>query len=249
MSQLKIRILAGSKVILDKELRLDDPAEFAKHKEDIIDSLRDAHKRGHSSTYFDVDKVCDSLAALARGYLAMRKKKQTKKSAADRIERLRDIAKILSRACRLVDRTVATDIGSDLFSAWWEVAGSEHIKPNGTFDPRYMDQKFREQVKSLEALAAAASYAADHVLPGTRGKPPVLSQDDIWNLATVYRDSTGRKPSAGDGPFAKFVMKFLGAVGRRDDIDYDSLVEAIKRVRRWALKDRKALKWGPSPFD
>ena len=82
-----------------------------------------------------------------------------------------------------------TDVGDDLFSAWWEVTGSEYAKPDGTFDPRYMERNFKQLVKNLGVLEAAASYGADHVGPRKRGKPAVLTRDDIWNLAAVYRDS------------------------------------------------------------
>lgn len=142
-----------------------------------------------------------------------------------------------------------TDVGDDLFLAWWEVSGSDHAKPDGSFDPGYMEQKFRELVKNLKVLETAASYGADHVAPGKRGRPPVLPWDDIWSLGAVYRDRTGLVPGAGDGPFAKFVMNFLIAVGRPDEIEYDSIIEAIKDARQWALEHPVARKWGPSPFD
>jgi hypothetical protein len=73
--------------------------------------------------------------------------------------------------------------------------------------------------------------------------------DDIWNLAVVYRDSTGVIPGACEGPFAEFVEKVLIAAGRPDEIEYGSIVEAIKGARRWALIHPVARKWGPSPFD
>ena len=44
-------------------------------------------------------------------------------------------------------------------------------------------------------------------------------------------------------------MKFLVATGRADEIEYESLVEAIKAARRWALEHPVARKWRPSPFD
>jgi hypothetical protein len=142
-----------------------------------------------------------------------------------------------------------TDVGDDLFSAWWEVTGSEHAKPDGTFDPRYMEREFKQLVKSLSVLENAALYGARHVERAKRGKAPVLTRDDIWSLAAVHRESTGSIPGAGEGPFADFVMKFLIATGRPDEIGYESLVEAIKRVRQWALTHPVARKWGPSPFD
>jgi len=230
---------------------LDDPklADFDKHKKTLLDILRNVWGRGPKSKPFDGRKAWRTLVGFARFYFGQGSVKQATIPTADRIERLRDIAKILGRALRLVDRTMKTDVGEDLFSAWWEVTGKEHAKPDGTFDPRYMERKFKQAVKSLGVLETAASHGADHVARAKRGRPPILTRDDIWNLAAVYRDSTDSVPGAGGGPFAEFIMKFLNAAGRRDDIEYDSIVEAIKDARQWALKHPVARRWGPSPFD
>jgi hypothetical protein len=61
----------------------------------------------------------------------------------------------------------------------------------------------------------------------------------------LYRDTTGSKPGAGDGPFAKFVMKFLNALGR--NIEYESVIDAIKDARTRSLQN--SIGWAPSPFD
>ena len=242
---MKFTNLKGADIVID-ETRL---AEFNKHKESLLDLLRNQYERGPKSKSFDEDKAWGRLIGLAQSCFGHHKMKKGTIPAADRIERLRDIAQIVRRASRLVDRTMQTDVGNDLFLAWWEVTGNEHAEPDGTFDPGHMEQKFRELVKSLEALESAASYGADHVAAGKRGRRPVLPWDDIWNLGVVYRDSTGLVPGAGDGPFAKFVMSFFLAVGRPDEIEYDSIIEAIKDARQWALRHPVARKWGPSPFD
>jgi hypothetical protein len=75
-----------------------------------------------------------------------------------------------------------------------------------------------------------------------------MPRDYIEALAAVYRDKTGSKPGAGNGPFAKFVMEFLTALGRRN-IEYETVIKAIKDARRWTLKRPAATKWGASPFD
>jgi hypothetical protein len=156
--------------------------EFDKHK--LVDILRAGHERerGSMSEPFDEAGAWRRLSGLARSHIAKRNVKRATKPFY-RIDRLRDIAKILRRAHRLVDRTMQPDIGDDLFSAWWEVTGSEHAKPDGTFDPRYMEREFKQLVKSLGVLENAASYGADHVERAKRGKPSVLTRDDIWNLA------------------------------------------------------------------
>ena len=96
-----------------------------------------------------------------RFYFGQGNVKQVTMPAADRIERLQDIAKRLRQARSLVDRTMQIDVGDDLFSAWWEGTGSEYAKADGSFDPRYMERKFKEVLKALADLETAASYAAD----------------------------------------------------------------------------------------
>ena len=251
---MKFKISSGKDVILDFNLELgasDDArlAAFNKHKQELLGLLRKEYERGPKLKSFDEERAWHSLAGLAGFYFGGRRQKQATTSAAQRIERLRDIVKVLSAARRLVDRTMQTDVGDDLFSAWWEVTGSEHAKPDGTFDPRHMEREFKQVVKNLGVLERAALHGADHVKRAKRGKPPVLTRDDFWNLAAIYRENTGSIPPASDGPFADFVMKFLIATGRPDEIGYESLVKSIKHMRQWALTHPVARKWGPSPFD
>jgi hypothetical protein len=49
----------------------------------------------------------------------------------------------------------------------------------------------------------------------------------------VFHNSTGEMPGAGDGPFARFVYAFLGALGPCY-FTHSSLVDAIKgTLPRW----------------
>jgi len=105
-------------------------------------------------------------------------------------------------------------------------------------------------IVSLAALETAACRAADEV-PKARGRPKgsaFLSRGFIEGLAGVYQNSTGSKPGAGDGPFARFVYGFLTALGR-GNIEYDSVVDAIKDTRDRARMRPASTKWGSSPFD
>jgi hypothetical protein len=243
---MRITISDGTDNILDYEARDDARlAEFGKHKKALLDMLREVCERGPKSKPLDADKAWRSLTGLARSHFG--RVEQATMPAADRIERLRDIAKALGRARRLIDRTMQNDVGDDLFSAWWEGAGNEHAKEDGSFDPRYMECKFKNAVKVLAVLETAASLSADRVLRPKRGRPAILPWDDIWNLAALYRGSTSSLPGAGDGPFAKFVKTVMTALGCH--IEYESVIEAIKDARQWALKHPVARKWGPSPFD
>jgi hypothetical protein len=103
-------------------------------------------------------------------------------------------------------------------------------------------------VEGLAALEAGAVRAADETHKG-RGRPrgtSVLPPGCLIALASVYRSSTGSKPGAGDGPFAKFVLEFLTALGRRN-IEYESVIAAIKDARTRSLQNPTG--WAPSPFD
>jgi hypothetical protein len=75
-----------------------------------------------------------------------------------------------------------------------------------------------------------------------------LSRGFIEGLAGVYQNSTGVKPGAGEGPFARFVYEFLTAVGR-GNIEYESVIDAIKDARARARMRPAGGRWGPSPFD
>jgi hypothetical protein len=136
---VKFKISIGKDIILDlaasEDARL---AAFNKHKQELLGLLRKEYERGPKLKPFDEEGAWRSLTGLAGFYFGRRRQKRATTSAAQRVERLRDIAKVLGAARRLVDRTMQTDIGGDLFSAWWEVTGSEHAKPDGTFDPRYI---------------------------------------------------------------------------------------------------------------
>jgi hypothetical protein len=235
-------------------------SEFDKHKKSLLDILRNACERRPNSKPFDGDKAWARLIGLAQFYYGRGRVKQETMPAADRIERLRDIAKALGRARRLVARAMRNDAGGALYSSWCEANPYFRHDPDGREQPltpihiKVFDQvrtknEFDKVFAGLATLEKAASRAADDVPPSKRGRPPILSRDDIWNLAALYRDSTGSIPGAGDGPFAKFVVEVLTAAGRADDIEYGSIIEAIKGARQWALMHPVARKWGPSPFD
>ena len=157
---------------------------------------------------------------------------------------------MLERARDMISEAMQSDVGNDLIAGWWEGA-SEYAEVEGRFvDLLYIEREFETVVTSLAALETAATRAADNVST-RRGRPKgtaILPRHFIEALAAVYRDTTGSKPGAGDGPFAKFVMEFLTALGHRN-IQYESAIDAIKDARRWALKRPAASKWGPSPFD
>jgi hypothetical protein len=242
-------------------------AEFNQHKKTLLDMLRNVYERGPKFKPFDGDKAWRSLTGLARFYFRQGSVKQATMPAADRIERLRDIAKVLKQARDMMQ----SDVGDDLYSAWCEANAyfrhdPDDLEPPRTpvrikvFDPVRTKDEFQKVFADLATLETAASRAAGDVPPTKRGRPAILPWDAIWNLAALYRDSTGLIPGAGEGPFAEFVVEVLIAQGRYNDdedkgkrvtgaIKHESVVDAIKGARQWALKHPIARRWGPSPFD
>lgn len=238
---------------------------FKRQKEKLLDILRKAYRRGPKSEPFDADNAWSRLTSFAESYYWMERTKQDVTRGAERVARLRELAKALGNARAVIDKVMQDDVGDALRASWWE-GTSEYAKAKPFFGGlfyRYADGrghfvdiggKFKKvvetEVAGLVALEAAAIRAADDV-PTRRGKPKgtaILSPNDIEALAAVYRHTTGSMPGAGDTPFAKFVMEFLTALGR-SNIQYESVIDAIKGARRWALIRPAATKWGPSPFD
>lgn len=236
-------------------------AEFGRHKDALLAILRDGYERGLKSAPVDTDGAKSMpfdadrawrlhLEGLAHQYFHREWVKQEVTKPAVRQAQLREIARVLERARDMISEVTQSDVGNDLISGWWE-GTSEYAEAEGRFvDLLYIQREFEKVVISLSALETAATRAADGVST-RRGRPKgtaIMPQDYIEALAAVYRNTTGSRPGAGDGPFAKFVMEFLTALGRHN-IQYESVIDAIKDARRWALKRPAATKWGPSPFD
>jgi hypothetical protein len=236
-------------------------AEFGRHKDALLAILRDGYEHGLKSALvdaggaksmpFDEDSAWRlHLEGLAHQYFHREWVKQEVTKPADRQAQLREIAKVLERTRDMISEVMQSDVGNDLISGWWE-GTSEYAEAEGRFvDLLYIQREFEKVVTSLAALETAATRAADGVStrPGRPKGTAIMPRDYIEALAAVYRKTTGSRPGAGDGPFAKFVMEFLTALGRHN-IQYASLIDAIKDARRWALKRPAATKWGPSPFD
>jgi hypothetical protein len=143
------------------------------------------------------------------------------------------------------------DVGDDLFSAWCEASVRDDLDPTGPLTLVRIDHELDKVIANLAALETAARRAADEV-PKGRGRPKgsaVLTRGFIEGLAGVYRNSTESKPGAGDGPFAQFVYEFLIAIGRDNNIEYESVVDAIKDTRARVRTRPAAAKSGPSSFD
>ena len=148
-------------------------------------------------------------------------------------------------ARRKADEAMKTVCGH-WFVEWAEMNGN----PDFT-DPiiSRFEEEFEKMVTGLVGLETAAFRAAETAC-NRDGDHRALEfyHDFIIPLASVYRDITKANSGAGDRPFAGFVWEFLTALGRADDIEYVSVIDAIKDARLWSLQ-RSTREWVSSPFD
>lgn len=231
------------KATIEKLLR-----QFSSHKETLLSLLRNAHDGDAITESFDAETPWFSIEGLARLYYAREWVKRETMSNADREARHRKIAETLRHAREMIEGAMNTpNLANDLVWAWWE-GTSEYREAAGRFvDLLYIEREFEKALEGLAALAVGALRAADGAHKG-RGRPrgtSSLPPDFINALAGVYRSSTGSKPGAGDGPFARFVLAFRGAIGRHAEMD--TVIDAIKDARTYSLQHPSG--WGPSPFD
>ena len=213
---------------------------FSRHKQKLLDALVEGHRRGPKLAAFDKDKSWDDLLHLAQFYFRSEEAKKNKKSARTYVKQLTEFADHIGKAQSLVPNGAYGDVGSYIFWMW-----SRKVKKGG-LPPTAID--FDRFFTILAEFKMAARRAADRerAKPGRPRGPSVLpSSEALTGLAAAYRRCTGSKPGAGRGPFARFAMKCLVALGRRD-IKEDPLIDAIKVARHQACIF--AGEWGPSPF-
>lgn len=234
-------------IIASRNARL---STFEQHKKDLLDILSNAYESGPKSEPFDSKNTWGSLTSLASHYFHRELVKQKAMKPADRQAKLQDLAKTLRRAHDSIRKTLQSDVGNDLTSAWWDADATRASLPFGNDDQSLdvVDLYFFEKTAAvLAALETVALRAAAEVVT-KRGRPKgtaILPWDFIATLAFIYRQSTQSKPGAGEGPFARLCVAFLAALGRRNIAD-ESVFEAIKDTRFWAQNS----KWpSGSPFD
>jgi hypothetical protein len=210
-------------------------ASFAQHKTVLLDNLYQAYERGLKSEPFDPDSSWRKLSRIAEEYFWDTVMKDETMPTADRSKRLRQLAKFAGQTRELVNKAMRDDVGYDLFRGWCAEANisTASVVQNRNFSVLTDIADEIERVAAILAtLEAAASGAAVDLRSG-RGRPKetaVLPRRYIYALAHVYRGSTGLKPGAGKGPFARFVYAFLTAVGQRV-LEYHSVVDMIKDAR------------------
>jgi hypothetical protein len=179
--------------------------QFGSHKETLLSFLRNTSDGDAKAAPLDADRAWFGIEGLAHRYYVQEWVKREARSNADRETRCREIGETLGRAREMIDEAMSVpDLANDLIWAWWE-GTSEFSEAAGAFvDLLYIEREFEKVLESLAALTAGAIQAADGAHKG-RGRPhgtSVLPRDYILGLASVYRNSTGSKPGAGQGQIA-----------------------------------------------
>lgn len=234
----------------DKQVPDAKLVAFNQHKETLLAVLREAHGRGCKSEPFDAGQSWRVLSHLAQLYFWDAKIRQKAAPTAVRVKRLRDLAKTLSNARRMIDKANQGDIGHDLFRSCFAITNKSTAlarDDNGSFDPGLLTDTIKTVVEGLVTLETAANRAGDDVR--ARGRPlgtTVLPSHYIIALGDLYHRSTGLKPNTGE-PFARLVREFLTAIGQGGNTSVDYVVETIKYARKQARKNPGRV--APNPFD
>jgi len=215
---------------------------FKGHERELLSCLREAHQRGPKPKPFDEIEALDQLIRLARLYFS---EKETPKTipAAEWVKRLRKFESALGGARRIADL-----MQNDLESALTTALIAEKNIPLVWQTIRDTAPSINKMLANLAVLERLARRASDSIR-ATRGRRKggsVLSVDYIHGLARVYRQTTGRKPSIAEGPFARFVRAFLTAIGER--LKHKYVVELIETARN-QVRDGYPDLWAISAFN
>lgn len=242
----------GSKIAAIKA-RIDARlAAFDDHKEELLTLLYDVYKRGPQSKGFDRDKAWGDVRFCA-GQLFLQesaKREQLTMSPANRVKRLRKLADALGRARCAADQAIRDDLGDELCRVWRKRRGKRPEAQQPQQDPLHTEQEFRKAVENLAALEIAALCAIREIPKrnGRLGGNGILPYGVIIILGRLYLGNTEVSPGAGPGPFARFVLEFLSALGHRNVV-YHSVTEAIKNARKADQMLPVVSDMRPSPFN
>jgi hypothetical protein len=203
----------------------------------ILEEVRGRTAKPHGPDSRSILKMC------ALSYYM--DERPTRVPTADLIKPLFKLRKALREARSTLEDVIKGNhfLYLNLFSAWCD----EQI------DPDLQDEIIEDQLNAafhklaaavdagMAALETAAFRAAGNLRkrPGRPSGTGILPPGFIIELESAYRYITGKPGGAGPGPFARFVRKFLEALGRT--ITEESVIEAIK-----AAKKRK--EWGRPLF-
>jgi hypothetical protein len=227
--------------------RLD---QFNLHKEALLAFLQRECERQSKTEPFNRNGAWRHLKFMAQVYLqeeANIERNRMLPPAMGRIKQLQRLKTDLLKARCSLNQVMKDDLRGRVFLAWCETHGDPDLT-----DPvmDLFDSKFDDHMKDLRAgladLARVASNAAAqcHQKPGRPAGTSILQDDFIVRLESTYRDITGKIGGAGPGPFAKFVKRFLEALGREST--EQTVIEAIKGAKRREEKNPATSRWGRS---
>jgi hypothetical protein len=218
-------------------------AAFDRHKNDLLAILKKVHKGNSASTPFDANAAWLPLRHAAVFHFDRIKEQASRQQPmlpAQRVERLKDLAKALNRAHKIGCKALKGEVRRDLWAGWWLETNPRPPARLCGFEP------IKEALAAVSKLEAAAQRGARGI--GTRrGARPgtgILSENDVVDLIRVFRIGTGQNPILGSGSFADFVSKFLIAVGRPQEANY--VVEHFHYLRKRVRKESRQL--GRVPF-
>jgi hypothetical protein len=236
--------MSGAKTASDRidaeiDARLFD---FDKHRQKLVGALRQAHKRGRKARVFDEEVAWQSLRFVAFIYYQWDREARKERltiSAKDRAKLFTTLGDALRNT-----RDAADDVMKKAGSGWfveWAIANGNPDFLNGRIE-NYQDE-FERRIDNLKGLEDAAYRAAEAVR--RKGGRPVgtsnLPRNWFLTLASTYRDITGANPSAGPGPFTRFVVSFLNASGR--SFSQQAIIEFSRSTKKQAPTE-----WGRSLF-
>jgi hypothetical protein len=218
---------------------------FARHKEELIAMSRKEYEREGKAQSFNEERAWYDLEGAALVYLyheAAVNEQRSAVPASERVEKLLQFGNALRSARQVADEVMPV-VRGHVFVKWCEANGNpDFTHPVITT----YETAFENLVAGLAALEDAAFRAAEDVRtrPGALAGTSILPHHVVLQLESTYREITKRKAGAGSGPFARFVMKFLNALGR--SLEMGSVEDAIKDAKKREESNPATSEWGRS---
>jgi hypothetical protein len=229
-------------------------AAFDRHRDDLLSMLQNVYEREPKAKSFDKNEAWRHLRFIAWCFFQderSREKEKMKVPAADRLKRLLQLGNALGDARRKLDEAMHHAVRGGLYIEWCIAHGNpDFLDPIIDVFEREFDRVTSDVVEGLAALETAALCAAEDVRQNQvrgRGRPggtSLVGHGFILSLERMYRESTGKRAGSGAGPFARFVKKFLEALGK--GMDRRSIIKAIKTAKKREEENLATSRWGRS---
>jgi len=207
-------------------------AEFDRHRDDLLRLLQQECKR--TGKPFDSDWACRSLKIHAQYYLNQEASTPITATRCRHIAaELRQLEQTLKEAADKLKETWRHDNRDFLFAEWCKTHGDPYWD-----DPRMIlfegrfDAMVATTLENLTELKTNTSHAADQLRrkPGRPRRSGMLQDDFLNHLESTYRNITGERGGAGAGPFSRFAVKFLAAVGQT--VKEQTVIKRFRAIRK-----------------